>query len=239
MAYDRTGPLRRDSLGLDIGGATIVADVSLEVAEGEFIGVIGPNGAGKTSFFNLLSGLTRPTAGRISVDGEDITHTPPYARARAGLGRTFQVSSVFPRLSGSRTSGSPPRRRSAARCGCGGVRRHSAGGSSGPAGPSSGSGSQRPPACRRRALRTVTSAGSSSRWCSPATRAIVLLDEPMAGVSAENVHELVEVIRTVHGDERKTRADGRAPHRGRHRPRRADRGHAPRPRCSPATRPRT
>ena len=50
------------NLGLDIGGATIVADVGLEVRAGEFLGIIGPNGAGKTSLFNLLSGLYRPTA---------------------------------------------------------------------------------------------------------------------------------------------------------------------------------
>jgi branched-chain amino acid transport system ATP-binding protein len=53
------------SLGLDIGGAKIVVDVSLEVAEGELLGIIGPNGAGKTSLFNLISGLYRPTSGRI------------------------------------------------------------------------------------------------------------------------------------------------------------------------------
>ena len=57
--------LATEQLGLDIGGATIVADVSLEVAAGEFLGVIGPNGAGKTSLFNLLSGLRRATSGRV------------------------------------------------------------------------------------------------------------------------------------------------------------------------------
>ena len=87
------------NLGLDIGGATIVADVSLEVAEGELLGIIGPNGAGKTSLFNLLSGLLRPTAGSVELGGRDVTGLPPYARAKAGLGRTFQLSSVFPRLS--------------------------------------------------------------------------------------------------------------------------------------------
>ncbi len=61
--------LRTEGLGLDIGGATIVADVRLEVAPGEFLGVIGPNGAGKTSLFNLLSGLPRATAGRVELDG--------------------------------------------------------------------------------------------------------------------------------------------------------------------------
>ena len=86
------------NLGLDIGGATIVADVSLEVAAGEFVGIIGPNGAGKTTLFNLLSGLLRPTAGSVELHGRDVTGQPPYRRSRAGLGRTFQVSSVFPLL---------------------------------------------------------------------------------------------------------------------------------------------
>jgi branched-chain amino acid transport system ATP-binding protein len=86
------------NLGLDIGGATIVADVSLEVAEGELLGIIGPNGAGKTSFFNLLSGIYRPTAGTIELAGRDITHQATFRRTREGLGRTFQVSSVFPLL---------------------------------------------------------------------------------------------------------------------------------------------
>ena len=78
-------------LGLDIGGATIVADVSLEVAEGEFLGIIGPNGAGKTSLFNLLSGLYRPTSGAITLDGRDVTDDAPYRRAAAGRRPTVQV----------------------------------------------------------------------------------------------------------------------------------------------------
>src|SRR6185437_7970032 len=86
------------NLGLDIGGATIVADVSLEVAEGELLGIIGPNGAGKTSLFNLLSGIYRPTAGSILIAGRDITHQAVAVRTREGLGRTLQVSSVFPLL---------------------------------------------------------------------------------------------------------------------------------------------
>ncbi len=86
-------------LGLDIGGATIVADVELEVLDGELLAVIGPNGAGKTTLFNLVSGLRRPTSGTIELDGVDITEQPPYRRAKAGIGRTFQVSNVFPLLS--------------------------------------------------------------------------------------------------------------------------------------------
>src|SRR5690349_16668688 len=86
------------NLGLDIGGAKIVVDVSLEVAEGELLGIIGPNGAGKTSLFNLLSGIYRPTAGSIFFGGREITAQPVALRTREGLGRTFQVSSVFPLL---------------------------------------------------------------------------------------------------------------------------------------------
>ncbi len=86
-------------LGLQIGGATILKDVDFDIAPGTLVGVIGPNGAGKTTLFNVISGLTRPTAGQILMNGEDITRSSVPRRARAGLGRTFQTSSLFPRLS--------------------------------------------------------------------------------------------------------------------------------------------
>src|SRR3954470_24654145 len=86
------------NLGLDIGGAKIVVDVSLEVAAGELLGIIGPNGAGKTSLFNLLSGIYKPTAGVIELHGKPITQQATFLRTREGLGRTFQVSSGFPVL---------------------------------------------------------------------------------------------------------------------------------------------
>ncbi len=88
-----------DGLGLQIGGATILQDVDLEIAPGSLVGVIGPNGAGKTTLCNVISGISRPTTGRILMDGEDITRSSVPQRARAGLGRTFQTSSLFPRLS--------------------------------------------------------------------------------------------------------------------------------------------
>ena len=81
--------------------------------EGEFLGIIGPNGAGKTSLFNLLTGLYRPTAGRVELAGRDITHAPPYRRTQLGLGRTFQLSLVFPVAQRARER--PPRRRGQAR----------------------------------------------------------------------------------------------------------------------------
>jgi len=91
--------LRVAGLGLQIGGATILKDVDLDVPEGSIVGVIGPNGAGKTTLFNVISGLLAPTAGSVSMHGADITKMSVPARARAGLGRTFQTSSYFPGLS--------------------------------------------------------------------------------------------------------------------------------------------
>jgi branched-chain amino acid transport system ATP-binding protein len=86
-------------VGLQIGGARILEDVSFQVGRGRIVGVIGPNGAGKTTLFNLISGVRPPTEGRIHLDGVDITERSVTQRARAGLGRTFQTSSLFPGLS--------------------------------------------------------------------------------------------------------------------------------------------
>lgn len=77
-------------------GAAIVTDrVSLTVRDGEFLSIIGPNGAGKTTFFHLVSGLYRPSSGRILWHGRDITAMGASQRARAGMARCFQVSSLF------------------------------------------------------------------------------------------------------------------------------------------------
>ena len=88
-----------EHLTLDIGGARIIDDVTLAVPEGEMLGVIGPNGAGKTTLFNLISGVLIPTSGSVTLAGKDVTTAPIHRRARAGLGRTFQTSSLFPALS--------------------------------------------------------------------------------------------------------------------------------------------
>jgi branched-chain amino acid transport system ATP-binding protein len=196
--------LSTEQLGLDIGGASIVADVSLEVAPGEFVGVIGPNGAGKTSLFNLLSGLRRASSGRIRLDGDDITNRAPFRRTRLGLGRTFQVSNVFPLLSVRENV------RLAAEAQLGGALRL-----------------WRRAEGVREALeradwalgrvglgaRARTAAGSLAHgdkrrlelaMVLAGNPRVILLDEPMAGVSVENVDELVELIRTVHVDEGKT-----------------------------------
>ncbi|MDB5065084.1 MAG: transporter ATP-binding protein [Chloroflexi bacterium] len=101
VAPDRLGApaIAASALRLVIGGVRIVDGIDLSVASGEMLGVIGPNGAGKTTLFNLLSGLYRPTSGRVWLAGRDVTGLSVTQRARAGLGRTFQTSSVFPGLS--------------------------------------------------------------------------------------------------------------------------------------------
>ncbi len=88
-----------EELEFTIGGARIIDGVTIEVAPGEMLGVIGPNGAGKTTLFNLISGVVVPTGGRVALGGRDVTTAPVHRRARLGLGRTFQTSSLFPALS--------------------------------------------------------------------------------------------------------------------------------------------
>ena len=72
--------------------------MSLAVPRGQRRAVIGPNGAGKTTLFNAITGVMRPTAGRIMFDGHDITRLPPHRRAQLGIARTFQITNLFPTL---------------------------------------------------------------------------------------------------------------------------------------------
>jgi len=80
------------------GGLRAVDDVSLEVQPGERRAIIGPNGAGKTTLFHLISGELAPSAGRITLFGRDVTRLAPHRRAALGLGRTYQITNLFPRL---------------------------------------------------------------------------------------------------------------------------------------------
>src|SRR5215468_5364810 len=84
-----------DGLHLNFGGVAALAGVSLEVSPGEFHAIIGPNGAGKTSIFNCISGIYRPTRGRILFDGRDITALRPHRRATLQIARTFQNIALF------------------------------------------------------------------------------------------------------------------------------------------------
>jgi branched-chain amino acid transport system ATP-binding protein len=81
-------------ISLDLGGREILSNVSLEVREGEVLGIIGPNGAGKTSLFEVLSGRLRPKSGAVKFKGRDIVASPLHARARLGIGRTYQTPVV-------------------------------------------------------------------------------------------------------------------------------------------------
>jgi lipopolysaccharide export system ATP-binding protein len=79
-------------------GRRVVDDVSIELQQGEIVGLLGPNGAGKTTTFYMFTGLIRPEAGAIHLDGQDITSEPMYRRARAGLGYLAQEPSIFRKL---------------------------------------------------------------------------------------------------------------------------------------------
>ena len=187
-------------LGLVIGGATIVAGVGLEVREGELLAVIGPNGAGKTTLFNLISGLLRPTSGRVELDGSDVTGQPPFRRTRAGLGRTFQVSNVFPLLTAHENV------RLAAEAALGGTlriwrqadgvresvdRAHWALQRVGLGGKGTIPAGLLSHGDKRKLELAMVLAGNAR---------VIMLDEPMAGVAMEDVDELVELIRSVHGE---------------------------------------
>lgn len=193
-----------DNLSLQIGGAVIVDGVSFSVRPGELVTIIGPNGAGKSSLFNLLSGLYRPTRGRIEILGKDVTSEPPFRRAQGGLGRTFQTSSLFEQLSVLEN----------VRLGC----RAREGGSLAPwrradadqetiqrtwsalealdldslAGVPAG---RLPHGSKRRLELAILLAGRFD---------VLLLDEPTSGLSAEHVPDLVEIIRRLHREESKT-----------------------------------
>jgi branched-chain amino acid transport system ATP-binding protein len=90
--------LQVEQLSHSFGGLSALAGVSLSVAPGERLAIIGPNGAGKTTLFNIVTGLFRPSAGRIRLFGQDVTRLAPHRRAQLGLARTFQITTLFPRL---------------------------------------------------------------------------------------------------------------------------------------------
>ncbi|WP_420330015.1 ABC transporter ATP-binding protein [Serinicoccus sediminis] len=187
-------------LSLRIGGAQILEDITFTIPTGQIVGVIGPNGAGKTTLFNLVSGVREPTSGQVLLAGRDVTRASITRRATAGLGRTFQTSSIFPgltvhenaRLAAQVTEGRPlslfarPRRADAA--------------------------SRRADALLAEvglAHRSEHRAGDLSHgdkrkleiaMLLATDPQVVLLDEPMAGVASGDVPGLTEVIRGLHRD---------------------------------------
>ncbi len=87
--------LRTHDLTKSYGGRTVVRDVGLEVTSGEVVGLLGPNGAGKTTIFYMVVGLAAPDAGRVTIDGRDVTGDPMYVRARKGIAYLPQEPSIF------------------------------------------------------------------------------------------------------------------------------------------------
>jgi branched-chain amino acid transport system ATP-binding protein len=95
---ERTPVLELKSLSKTFGGLQAVRGVSLKIMPGDRKAIIGPNGAGKTTLFNLISGIFPATSGQVLLFGRDVTHWPSHRRAALGMARTFQVTSLFPKL---------------------------------------------------------------------------------------------------------------------------------------------
>jgi len=91
------GPiLRTQSLTMRFGGLTAVNDVSLVIPRGEIRAIIGPNGAGKSTFFNCVTGVLRPTSGKIYLNGEDVAGLPPHRISHKGIARSYQITNILP-----------------------------------------------------------------------------------------------------------------------------------------------
>jgi branched-chain amino acid transport system ATP-binding protein len=82
----------------EFGGLLAVNDLDFTIPQRSIVSLIGPNGAGKTTFFNMLTGLYKPTSGAVIFDGHDVTAKPPHAITKAGIGRTFQNIRLFPQM---------------------------------------------------------------------------------------------------------------------------------------------
>jgi branched-chain amino acid transport system ATP-binding protein len=203
---DSSGPrsfaLRVRDLGFRVGGADILSEIDLEIEEGSFLGIIGPNGAGKTTFLNLMSGLIKPTSGTVELFGRDLASVSSSGRARLGMGRTFQTSSLFNSLSVLENA------RLSAQARLGGNmklwRRPRAGDAATTAAES---------ALREVGLTSVAhqitgalSHGDKRKLelaiLLAAEARVLLLDEPMAGVNTEDVPRLTELIGRLHSEGR-------------------------------------
>src|SRR3990172_1948344 len=90
--------LETTNLRKQFGALVAVDDVNIKVRKNTLHAIIGPNGAGKTTFFNLLSGNIAPTSGQVIYKGRDITHQPVHQTIHFGIGRSFQITNIFPNL---------------------------------------------------------------------------------------------------------------------------------------------
>lgn len=186
-------------------GALVAVDgVSMQIQTGALHSIIGPNGAGKTTLFNLISGTLRPTSGRVFYKGEDITHLPTHRTIHRGIGRSFQITNIFPSLTvlenvrlASQAMGHDSFRM---------LRSHS---KFGP--------------YMTRAYEVLDTVGLTEQAMKPAGTLphgdqrklelgmilapdpdVLMLDEPTAGMAAEQVPELMGLIGSVRSSETKT-----------------------------------
>jgi branched-chain amino acid transport system ATP-binding protein len=97
-AAPREAILVADRVRKEFGGLVAVNDVEFTIPARSIVSLIGPNGAGKTTFFNMLTGVYTPTAGKIVFDGKDVTNKPPHAITELGVGRTFQNIRLFEQM---------------------------------------------------------------------------------------------------------------------------------------------
>ena len=93
-----TAALATHGVNKSFGSLVVAADIAFSLPKGERYALIGPNGAGKTTLINLLTGMLKPDSGQILLDGDEISAQPPAARVRRGLVRTFQINSLFPKI---------------------------------------------------------------------------------------------------------------------------------------------
>src|SRR5437870_7924241 len=87
--------LQTEALRKEFGGLVAVNDVDFTIPRGAIVSLIGPNGAGKTTFFNMITGVYKPTSGRVVFDGADVSGRPPHQITERGIGRTFQNIRLF------------------------------------------------------------------------------------------------------------------------------------------------
>src|SRR5262245_18741526 len=90
--------LQTEALRKEFGGLVAVDDVDFAVPAGAIVSLIGPNGAGKTTFFNMITGVYKPTSGLVVFAGEDLTGKPPHTATERGIGRTFQSIRLFQQM---------------------------------------------------------------------------------------------------------------------------------------------
>lgn len=196
--------LETQNLRREFGALVAVGDVSLKVQAGVIHSIIGPNGAGKTTFFNLLSGNLTPTSGRVIFKGEDITHLPLHRTAHLGIGRSFQITNIYPNLTVMENI-----RLAAQALGRDNFKLFS--------------NYRKFKQYETRAMEVMEQVGLAARAAMPANTLphgdqrklelgiilapdpeLLLLDEPTAGMAAEQVPELIDLIKRVQSQGNKT-----------------------------------